>query len=317
MQNVEDIVNDFYSLPPKCRTKKRLIKMLEKIYYPPLTVTQATNEEYMNKMQCVVCGSERSKDKYPDIGIVSCAVCGHVFYNAGIEGGDPSKIYNKSYFVDGLYGNYAADAPIIRKNFLRQKKEILRNCPEGGRLLEIGSAYGIFLDCVRDKFETTGFEASEHAAEHARGQLNLDVRNEDFLKSDINGSFDAACMFDTIEHLLRPDLYLEKLSSLLKAGGYFFATTGDINALLPRIMGRRWRLIEPPLHVHYFSGEGIKKLCASKGLEIISIKYLPVWRSIHQIARLALGVRGVEKMRPIGIPINTFDIMSVIARKIR
>ena len=60
-------------------------------------------------------------------------------------------------------------------------------------------------------------------------------------------------MWDTIEHLKRPDLFVQKAAADLRPGGLIALTTGDIGSLNARLRGARWRMIHPPTHLHYFS----------------------------------------------------------------
>ena len=44
-------------------------------------------------------------------------------------------------------------------------------------------------------------------------------------------------------------------------------TTGDIGSLNARLGGRRWRLIHPPTHLHYFTRRSLLRLLDRHGFE--------------------------------------------------
>ena len=84
-------------------------------------------------------------------------------------------------------------------------------------------------------------------------------------------------------------------------------------------------MIHPPSHLHYFSKKTITQLLEKNHFEVKAVLYKPVYRSVKQIfyslfllnkpgtkLREAIFKRIPEKWF---IPLNTYDIMHVIARK--
>src|SRR4029453_3695829 len=106
-------------------------------------------------------------------------------------------------------------------------------------------------------------------------------------------SVDVVVMWDTIEHLPRPDLTIAKVGQVLRPGGFLFLTTGDIGSRLARLRRERWGLFHPPTHLHYFSRVTIARLLETSGLQMVKTKYVGVRRSIRQVAYslLVLGKR--------------------------
>jgi len=271
---------------------------------------------------CLVCGQERFE---PWLGILlKCPACG--FVTARLDHPiDTRQIYDENYFTGSEYLDYRADEAFLKRNFRRRLSEILRR-RSSGRLLEIGSAYGFFLDVARAHFQTVGFEANQTAVRHACDMLGLDVRGGDFLEADeagIGGKVDVTVMWDVIEHLERPDRFLAHIADLSNPGALLYLTTGDIGSRLARWRGRKWRLIHPPSHLHYFDRKTITRLLANHGFDVIDIRAVGVARSLRQIlySLLVLGIRmpaiyrAMEKTVPAswGVTINTFDIMRVAA----
>jgi 2-polyprenyl-3-methyl-5-hydroxy-6-metoxy-1,4-benzoquinol methylase len=273
---------------------------------------------------CLVCGHEGFE---PHVEILlRCPVCG--FVTARMDGPvDTHGLYDGNYFNGEEYLDYRSDETFFKRNFRKRLSEILART-SGGRLLEIGAAYGFFLDLARAHFDVLGFELNREAVRHAREVLRLDVRADDFLEADeagIGGKVDVTVMWDVIEHLERPDRFLAHVADLSKPGGWLFLTTGDIGSRLARWRGSKWRLIHPPSHLHYFDRDTITRLLANHGFEVVDICSVGVARSFHQIlySLLVLGLRiprayGLAKsLIPAswGVTINTSDIMRVIARK--
>src|SRR5262249_61330574 len=81
------------------------------------------------------------------------------------------------------------------------------------------------------------------------------------------GSFDVIVMLDVIEHLPDPDTMLRLLGRHLAPGGIIVITTGDFGSLVARLSGRHWRLMTPPQHLWFFTGDSLSRMARSAGLD--------------------------------------------------
>ena len=80
-------------------------------------------------------------------------------------------------------------------------------------------------------------------------------------------------MWDVIEHLNDPDLYLKKINKITNNDGILALTTGNIASFNARFSKQNWRLIHPPSHIHYFSRESMTKILKNNPLNIIVNKF--------------------------------------------
>ncbi len=267
--------------------------------------------------------TDRTGPFYPRVGIVKCRECGLVYFDGSV---DPRALYTSDYFNGGEYLDYHADKPIIQRNFRARIAHLAKLAPRG-KLLEIGSAYGFFLELAREKWEVQGIEISPEGVAHARDKLGLDVRAEDFLQApEEPESFDLVCMWDTIEHLSSPMEHIEKAARWLKPGGYLVLSTGDIASLVSRIQRDRWRLVHPPTHLFYFSPDTLGRAVCRAGLEVAEVSHIGYSRSSKTMAygMFMLGARrlpGLYSLATLGgrldIPVylNLRNIMMLVARK--
>jgi hypothetical protein len=132
-------------------------------------------------------------------------------------------------------------------------------------------------------------------------------------------------MWDTIEHLARPDLYLAKAAALVPPGGVIAISTGDVGSLVARLRGARWRQIHPPTHLHYFSRDTLGRLLAAHGLDVCHVEYDGLYRSVDTMAFIVLTIkhrqealyRLLKRLRLLdwNLYLNLFDTMVVVARK--
>lgn len=274
---------------------------------------------------CLVCGQVGLD---PHLGILlKCPCCG--FVTARLDQPfDADRLYGDGYFRGQEYFDYRVDEAFFKKNFSARLRAVRRR-RQSGRLLEIGAAYGFFLDLAQRHFEVVGYDINSEAARYAREHFGLDVRSDDFLSATpagIGGLVDVVAMWDVIEHVARPDQFLAQIATLSRPGALLYITTGDIGSLLARWRGRKWRMIHPPTHLHYFSRSTLTRLLAAHGFRVIEIRTVSTARSLRQMlfSILVLHLRRPEIFEAVkphvpptwGLRLNTFDIMQVVAEKV-
>jgi len=248
------------------------------------------------KNACICCGGTEVPDHLA--GLCRCPTCGHVWADLHLTPEELGALYSERYFKGEEYMDYQRQAPALRRNFRARVRELARRYPKGSSLFEIGSAYGYFLKEAAEHFTVAGCE-----------------------------QYDVICLWDTVEHLQSPHLYLEKAVGELRPEGTLALSTGDIGSLCARLRGPKWRLIHPPTHLHYFTVNSMTTLLRRLGLYNIEVRHLPFWRSADAVANKILcrpgakwGQRIYGSLKRTGslsfcCPMNLFDLMTVYAVK--
>jgi Methyltransferase domain len=288
---------------------------------------QSELSQPLSATECIVCGStEEAAPLYR--GILRCRECGYIYADLRMSDEELFALYNEQFFSGAEFSDYAADERFFRKNFrLRFKalKQFLE--PTHRHLFEIGSAYGFFLDEVRDKFESVqGVDITYAGVSYASRRLGLNVVQADYLRHDYGRQkFDVVCMWDTIEHLRAPHHYVEKIASHTESGALLAITTADVDSVNARVRGERWRMIHPPTHLHYFSAKTLELMLDRYGFDMIYNRYCGFYRSFGNVAHNILVLRqqkpalfrAIEKtgLTKLGFYLNLYDIMCVIARR--
>jgi SAM-dependent methyltransferase len=276
--------------------------------------------------RCLVCGGTYGRAAIA--GLLVCADCGFVTADASLSHAELERLYDESYFRGDEYRDYVSERDLFARQFQLRLKTLLRYVPETrrNRLFEIGAAYGFFLDLARGYFrEVSGIDISREAAAYASNVVGVPVQAGDLLACRVDGKLDVVCMWDTIEHLANPHLYIEKAAAHLAPGGVIAITTGDIGSPMARLRKGKWRQIHPPTHLQYFSKQTLRSLLARYGFEVQYSGYVGCYRSMDTIAYIILALKHnkaslYRKLRATGLLSwslysNLYDIMYVIARK--
>lgn len=281
------------------------------------------------KKTCLVCGSSDFKSIYNNT-LLKCGSCSFVTANMEIDPEELKAVYTENYFKGEEYLDYLRDKEILQTNFQKRLKKINRliGLNKVTKVLEIGCAYGFFGEVLSKKLPQTsyvGYDIVPEAIEYGSNELKLNIHCEDYLNVEHSGTFTDVFMWDVIEHLPNPEDFIQKAAAELEQNGRIYITTGDIDRFIPRMKKEKWRMIHPPSHLHYFSKKSISKLLESKGFEVVNVSYPPVYRSIRLMYYSLFMLRKkpskfIEKIYKLipekaNIPLNTYDIMFVIARK--
>jgi cyclopropane fatty-acyl-phospholipid synthase-like methyltransferase len=273
---------------------------------------------------CELCGRGGAPVPfYPRQRIVRCPDCDLVFYESAVQA---EALYGENYFNGGEYLDYVADKDVLQRNF-RKRLPALRRFAPTGSLLEIGAAFGFFLEVARDHWQVRGIDVSSAGVAHMRDVLGVDAVQADFLDlPDEPERYDVICLWDTIEHLSHPVRYIEKAARWLKPGGLLAMTTGDLGSLLARLRRDRWRQIHPPTHLFYFSSRTLTAAVERAGLTVCHREHVGQSRSyrsmVHGICTLGRKkAPWLYEAATLGgrldfpVYLNLYDTLLLMARK--
>jgi 2-polyprenyl-3-methyl-5-hydroxy-6-metoxy-1,4-benzoquinol methylase len=224
---------------------------------------------------CDLCGSRsqtllHEKDAWP---VVRCDDCGLVFVGREPSPEELIALYDENYYEDPAeegYSGYGA-AEARKRHHDRSLLAKLEQLTAPGDVLEIGCAYGFFLDEARQRgWRIHGLEPSSHAASEASRLLGIDISTTPFTELTVDpASVDAVTMWDVIEHLPNPRATLAKAAATLRPGGTIAISTGDIGSSTARLHGADWSLMTPPWHQYYFSRKTLRRMLESTGFEVV------------------------------------------------
>lgn len=273
-----------------------------------------------------MCSAKMTPSGIP--GLARCTSCGFVTADLDLGDEELTALYGERYFCGDEYADYIRDRSPIERSFSRRLRTLMPfvKRPDTKHLFEIGSAYGFFLNLARPSFRSvSGIDISGSAVEFARSEFGLPVLCGNVLSVELEEDIDVACMWDTIEHLRRPDLYLAWLSRRMRPGSVLAVTTGDIESRVARWRGAKWRQIHPPTHLHYFSRKSLTALLEKYGFQVRLATYDGMYRSLEMISYIVLCKRHQQAgihcaLKRLGVLdfdvyLNLRDIVFLIAEK--
>ena len=274
----------------------------------------------LRELACPACGAAtKHRHLYRKNGydILRCLECG--LGRADVKTFEPAAYYTKSYFAGGHpdgYADYLATELVLRREFARTVA-FVRKHRAAGKLLELGCAYGFFLQEAKRHFEVTGIELAEDAAGHCRRKgLRVVPGVADDAVMALLGPMDVVVLLDVIEHLPEPYEVLLRCTRHLRPDGIIVLTTGDFGSAAARLMGARWRLMTPPQHLWFFTAPSIRRLASRLGLRVESLehpwKIVPLSLILFQLGRRGAKRAAASPANRVGIPINLFDAMRVV-----
>ncbi len=216
--------------------------------------------------RCRACG-ESGRPVFSKRGFLfaECGSCHCRF----VVGDLPALVYDEGYFGGDSFGGYPAyllDRSLIVENFARRVRWLAAHAP-GGRLLDVGAAYGLLVEAARrEGFDAVGLEPAQGCVDWARGELGLEMISATVEEATIEpASFDVVTVMDVIEHVADPGIALRQIRRWLRPGGLLVIETGDCEALLARVCGPRWYYYDPPQHLTYFSQASLETLLEASG----------------------------------------------------
>jgi len=240
------------------------------------------------------------------------------------------EFYSNAYYGPeaGDGSGYHTDYRELESGLKRMYRKFLRRIERDRpgrrieRVLDVGCAYGFFLDAVEQQCapkEMVGIDISPEAraAAAAKGRRFHAGFVEDVDLPE--NHFDLVFMGDAFEHVHDPLRVADRLSAVLAPGGVLMLTTVDFGSWLARWLGSRWRLLTPPEHLFFWTRASLARVFEDRGLEARVGNYWLYYPKsyVYQRTRRQFGFTPHFLRLVPGdlIPIPSFDAMLGVFRK--
>lgn len=228
-------------------------------------------------------------------GVVRCPQCELVFISPRLRPEALQRLYDDAgYFEGGVYGSgVSADAGapstegrlspamLLQRTWTAGRLALVDRerggAAAGGRLLEVGAGYGLFLAAAREAgWTTSGVELSRTGAKHAQDTLGLDVFCGQLEDAPLPPGFDVVCAWDTVEHVPDPLSFWRTVRSQVADDGVVLFSTPYVSSLPARLLGTRWWTLKPTEHIWHFTPRTHALLLARAGLALTRVVRSPL-----------------------------------------
>ncbi|HEX9045608.1 MAG TPA: class I SAM-dependent methyltransferase [Verrucomicrobiae bacterium] len=235
----------------------------------------------MREVTCNLCGANNYTVRFPKgvaqlHRIVRCNQCGLMYAN-------PQELVDCERFespthpaeIDEIGGRLYFEKQLVQlpdnERVLRQLNKLF---PQRGKILEIGSFRGIFLDRVRAAgWQTTGLEPDRPVADYSRSKYGLNIV-DGVLPNPLlpDQAFDAVILLHVIEHMPDPAENLREIRRIMRPGGVLVVETPRFDSLMFKLLGRRERsLSNCNGHIYFFTVPTLRRLLEKNGFKVFEV----------------------------------------------
>lgn len=161
-----------------------------------------------------------------------------------------------------------------KDKFLANLKSELKfiNEYQPSKILDVGCGLGFMLSGIDDKHEKFGLEVSSFACEHAKQYA--EIYNSPIETAPIEeNSFDIIVSHHVIEHVDKPEEFLDKIKKVLKKDGVLILSTPDFESICAKAYKDNYRMLFDKTHVNLFSFNSLKKMLTDYGFDIIDADF--------------------------------------------
>jgi 2-polyprenyl-3-methyl-5-hydroxy-6-metoxy-1,4-benzoquinol methylase len=240
----------------------------------------------MEEVVCNLCGSARSDPVYTltdtlykipgQFTLRRCQECGLMYLSPRPTPESIKDYYPPEYSAHRWIAPEDESSALMA--WMRRRKLIKRRCMierysgfDGGRVLDVGCATGIFLHEMQlAGWQATGVEPNVEAAAYARQRFGLEV-----FEGMLDGvpfpkaSFDVVTFWDVLEHTYSAVDDLTKVARLIRPGGLLVITVPNWDSFDRKLLGRFWIGFDCPRHLYVFTRSTFKSLLSQTKFTVL------------------------------------------------
>jgi 2-polyprenyl-3-methyl-5-hydroxy-6-metoxy-1,4-benzoquinol methylase len=248
---------------------------------------------------CNLCGSARARwlARENGLDVVRCRECSLVYVTP-----QPSQRELERFYADYYpEGSEARWRELMAPVFARDARGLAAALPARGRVLDVGTGFGHFLDALRaEGFDAEGLESSALARERlaARGlRAHAGMMPDVVLPAE---GFDAITASMVLEHVADPMGFLRRARELLRPGGLLFVRVPNFALLRAFLVAGRlagvpgvraamrvvrremmdeatlFHVIGPPGHLHGWEPRTLAAALAGAGFDRVRLEGDPM-----------------------------------------
>jgi len=251
----------------------------------------SSQSSVMQFAACPSCKSKRIADRWPTRRIPGskmvlwCQDCG-LGWQHPLPSPSDIRYYYHQFPTYNIHGTHEKE-----QGFERRIQRIDTLEPGQGRLLDIGSGLGTFLNlALKSGWQATGIEPQESAAEYCRQHLGIKPYVIPIEEIDLGPNlFDVVTIWDVWEHIHSLIDFIERCIGLLAPNGLLALSIPNASGYPARLFRGNWRYVMFT-HLSYFTLPYVQHIMSERNMHFL-------WAD-HTIKAQSL-LQGVASLLPI------------------
>jgi len=258
-----------------------------------------------------------SSRKNPELmhhDLYQCGNCETLFTNDPFDYDELIHEYRKAGYDSNLEAEFAARTYVkLCTKFINTKVE---------SVLDVGTGNGSFLYELEKTWNDTklvGLEPSLSAIKKLTTSA-VEIYPHSLEEAKFDYKFDLVTCFQTIEHVINPQAWVNRFSDLLTEKGLVSITCHNHKSVVNRIMGKKSPIFDIE-HLQIFTKKGIRNLFEKNGFEIIQLDSyrnnypLSYWIKVSPLQKGIKKLLLRSNLAKIKLPINVGNIY-LLGRKL-
>ena len=235
--------------------------------------TGRLREEVSVCRACPVCDDDNPELLFAKNGFphVRCSKCGMIYVSPMLS----DKARNEMYRSDEAWTEVQAN-PVekgYRVNLYRYGLGRVGPPRATKRLLDVGCGPGLFMATASAAgWQVAGVEMNSHWVAKLR-LSDCDIIEAPFEEVELpKGSYECVTMWDVLEHVPCPSMFMRKARSLLAIGGRLLLLVPNADSLANRMLHEKSRSFDGAQHVNFYSAKVLEQSLRCEGFVVRSME---------------------------------------------
>lgn len=223
-------------------------------------------------MKCPICQSNSLENLiFKKFSIYKCLSCETEFIWPQPSLNELNDIYQKEYYKSWGFENGNIAVESLKTASALKYLEIIKKYKKNGKLLDIGCAFGFFLESASKKdYDVYGVELSSYSSKIAKDKFGAKIFSGQLEKAEFPDQyFDIISMIDLLEHAPDPLNFIKEVKRILKLEGILVVITPDTSSFSRKLLGSKNWFHYKLEHLFYFNKKSISFLMKKFNFEVI------------------------------------------------
>ncbi len=237
---------------------------------------------YTQVVPCPYCGSGHVERSFCLNGFHhrTCAECGTLYVSPRLSDACIEELYSDAYYSE-MFARSMLPVFDKRKEMIGRRKFTQTVSHWGGskvgRVLDIGAGIGEVPDVFREAgWHTHAIEMNNVAVDWLRGRGHEEVFHGSFDNYATPHSFDIIMAWGVVEHVVNPDVFLQRVHQLLSPGGLFVSEVPHGQCLLVDFASKTGmdpkRILMGEQHIVLYSTKAYAMLHERNGFSLVHLQ---------------------------------------------